>query len=166
MSNSSQMNSNENIFNELTNNTHGMLLNNSNSGFIQTAINQQQQLQHQLKSTTPVFELLMSPLFNTIMPSSSGSCSNSSTSSSSNSSTNNASNQNHLISNTFNQFNAAAAAAALSAAISLNKTPISSPTQCESLKQNPEGAQSSFKRTKDKKSKIPISIFVNYLTRN
>lgn len=159
-SSNSQSSQNDVIFNELTNSTT-MLLNNSN--FMQQQQQQHQhhqQLQQQLKSTTPVFELLMSPLFNTILPSSSsssGSCSNSSTASTStasNSTTTNGQNQ-PLMCGSLNQFNsvhnvASAAAAALSAAISFNKTPSSSPTIIDSLKHTSNG--SSFKRTKETKN--------------
>ena len=127
---------------------------------------QQQQQQQQLsgnqqmnKSTTPVFvdQLLMSPLFTNFLPSSAcssaSSASNSSTGSNSSSLTSNST----LTNNT--QFNAAQfsqfAAAAMSAAINLNKTPSSSPiTVIDS------NNKSSFKKTKNKQGNSKSKYFL------
>ncbi len=124
MHQNSNSNSNDNIFNEFNSNSANMLLNGTHF--------MQQQQQQMNKSTTPVFvdQLLMSPLFTNFLPSSAcssqSSASNSSTGSNSSSITSNST----LTNNT--QFNAASfsqfAAAAMSAAINLNKTPSSSPT--------------------------------------
>ena len=164
MHQNSNSNSNDNLFNELNANSTSILLNNNHFMQQSTSSSGIGASGQQMKSTTPVFvdQLLMSPLFTSFLPSSACSSASSASNSSTGSNSSTLTTSNTTLTNAqaaaaqFNSMQTSAsfsqfAAAAMSAAINLNKTPSSSPTMAI------ESGQSSFKKTKNKPNSISKS---------